>query len=243
MVLLQYIRSFLFEAILYVFMAIYLILSVFFMIFCSESFRFRILYGLSYSILFFLKKIVKIDYQIEGYSNLEQIFKQGPFLIASKHQSAWETVAFPFLLRHNFTIILKKELKYIPFFGFFLHRLKMIFIDRQANRKSVRNMLIQARQAVQCGKSVLIFPEGTRVLPKEHKAYQSGVGLLYNDLNIPVIPVALNSGLFWERRSFFKKSGCIIIKFLPPIFPGLKREEFMLQLENSIQTACKNLNS
>lgn len=193
-------------------------------------------------ILWTLQKIVGLDYRIVGRSFLDQALQQGPCILACKHQSVWETIIIPTLMK-DFTIVLKKELSRIPLFGYCLKKLKMIFIDRQSGSQAVKYLLIQSRQAVKEGRSVIIFPEGTRTVLGQKSAYQVGVALLYQDLKIPVVPIALNSGKFWGRRSIYKKPGCVTFEFLPPIEPGLSRQEFMQRLESAIETACHRLNT
>ncbi|WP_165380340.1 lysophospholipid acyltransferase family protein [Candidatus Finniella inopinata] len=191
-------------------------------------------------LLFLVKNIVGLTHQVKGAEHLQAALKLGPCLVACKHQSAWETIALGTFF-DSFTIVLKSELRKVPLFGLYLKKSNMIFIDRQAGRQSIKTLLTQARQAVQQNQSILIFPEGTRTSPGVPGTYQPGVGLLYSDLNIPVLPVALNSGLLWGRRSWIKRSGQVTIEFLPPILPGLKREEFMARLKNDIESACEKL--
>jgi 1-acyl-sn-glycerol-3-phosphate acyltransferase len=117
----------------------------------------------------------------------------------------------------------------------------MIPVDRQGGGSALKRMLRAARAAVAHGRSILIYPEGTRTPPGERRPYQPGVAALYGDLGVPVVPVALNSGLFWGRRSFHKKPGVITIEFLPPIAPGLPRREFMAELQERIEGASRRL--
>ena len=176
----------------------------------------------------------------QGYY-LHTTAKNGPCILACKHQSVWETLVVSSFLK-DFTIVLKKELKNIPLYGLFLKNLDMIFIDRQARSQAVKNLIIQGRQAFKAKKSIIIFPEGTRSIPGTVTTYHPGIALLYQDLKIPVVPIALNSGLFWGRRSMVKKSGLITLQFLPPIQPGLDRNEFMNRLQDNLETACQKLN-
>jgi len=102
-------------------------------------------------------------------------------------------------------------------------------------------MVRQAKAILAQGRSIVIFPEGTRVAPGAHRTYHPGIAALYTNLDIPVVPVALNSGLFWGRKAFVKKPGCITIEYLPPIPPGLARRAFMQELEKRIETAARRL--
>ncbi|MBY0462537.1 MAG: 1-acyl-sn-glycerol-3-phosphate acyltransferase [Alphaproteobacteria bacterium] len=187
-----------------------------------------------------LKYIVGLDYKIEGIENLKAATEQGPCIIACKHQSAWETIIFA-ILSDKFQIVLKRQLMYIPLFGWYLRKLNSIVVDRDAGSQAIKQLVHQSREAIKNDRSILIFPEGTRGKPGEPGVYQPGIAALYRDLNVPVLPVALNSGVFWGRRSPIKKPGVITLRFLKPIPSGLPRSEFTTQLEESIETACKSL--
>jgi 1-acyl-sn-glycerol-3-phosphate acyltransferase len=147
---------------------------------------------------------------------------------------------FPLILG-NPAIILKKELHLIPFYGWYAKKYGTIGIDRSGGAAALRAMLRDARAAIENGRSIVVFPEGTRTEPGEIKTYQSGVAALYKDLGVPVVPVALNSGLFWARRSILRKPGTITLRFLDAIPPGIKRGDFMARLESDIETAQKEL--
>jgi 1-acyl-sn-glycerol-3-phosphate acyltransferase len=134
--------------------------------------------------------------------------------------------------------VLKRELLSIPLFGWYLRKVGMIAVDRAAGASALRNMARQASEAFAEGRSILIFPEGTRVPPGESRPYHPGVAALYTQLKVPVVPVALNSGLFWGRRSFVKRPGTVTVQFLPPIPPGLDRKAFMRELESRIEAAA-----
>ncbi|MEI6729853.1 MAG: lysophospholipid acyltransferase family protein [Pseudomonadota bacterium] len=189
------------------------------------------------SSLWLLKVICNISYQVKGSENIPK----SAALIVSKHQSAWETIIFWQLLEKP-VFVLKRELIFLPVFGSYLLLLKSIYIDRKAGSSALKKMLRQAKQRAAENKQIIIFPEGTRTLPQAAKTvYQSGVAALYGSLNLPVIPVALNSGYFWQKNAFIKQPGIIKIEFLPPILPGLKSRDFMLELESQIESACKKL--
>ena len=183
--------------------------------------------------LWLCKAIMGIRLNLVGYENLPTT----PVIVAAKHQSSWETIVFFAFLKAP-TIILKRELLWIPFFGQYIQRMGMITVARSKGKSTqgLRSFLNDAMQAVQAGHQILIFPEGTRSQPGQAGTYQSGVGSLYTQLKIPVIPVALNSGVFWPRRGFFKQSGILTVEFLNPIQPGLSRQEFMRTLEETIET-------
>ena len=162
----------------------------------------------------------------------------GPVLVASKHMSMWDTLAL-FLVLDRPSIVLKRELLYIPFYGWFLWRAAAIPIDRSAGASALRKMSQAARQALAEGRPVLIFPEGTRKKPGAAPDYKPGVAGLYGMLDVACVPVALNSGVYWT--SFFKYPGTITLEFLEVIPPGLKRGDFMALLEKRIETATAAL--
>lgn len=164
----------------------------------------------------------------------------GPAIYAAKHQSAWDTMAFALLLDEP-AYVLKRELMRVPLFGAYLRRCGMIPVDREGGASALKRLLADARNEVAGGRSILIYPEGTRTPPGERRPFHPGVAALYGDLGIPVVPVALNSGLFWGRRSFHKKSGCITLRFLPAIAPGLPRKAFMAALQGAIDDASDQL--
>src|SRR3954447_19547328 len=173
------------------------------------------------------------------YRGLEKI-PEGPLIVASKHQSMWETFAllqfFPQPL-----FILKRELKWIPFFGWYLTKADMIGVLRGAGGRSLIQMTRRAGAEVRRGRQLIIFPEGTRTAVDAPPHYKSGVGQIYVDSGVPCLPVALNSGLFWPRRSFLRYPGTIIVEFLDPLPPGLSRDEFIKQVSAAIEGATRRL--
>jgi 1-acyl-sn-glycerol-3-phosphate acyltransferase len=136
--------------------------------------------------------------------------------------------------------VLKKELDRLSF-GWFLKRLKMIVVDRSEGRRSLMSLLTQAKAVAASGRPIVIFPEGTRSAPGVKGKYQKGVAALYKALDVPVYPVALNSGYFWGRRAFDKKKGAVEMVFLDPIAPGLEIDVFLDTLEGVIESACDRL--
>ena len=127
----------------------------------------------------------------------------------------------------------------IPLFGWCLVHAGMIRIDREGGARALRGLIEDGRAALARGAPIVIFPEGTRMPPGERRPYQPGVAALYRHLDCPVVPVALNSGVFWSRRSFVKRPGRIVVEFLPPIAPGLERKEFMAELERRLEGATE----
>ena len=131
----------------------------------------------------------------------------------------------------------------MPFYGWYATRAGSIAIDRRGGAAALRGMVAAARRAATAGRPIVIFPEGTRTAPGQRLAYQPGVAALYQALDLPLVPAAVNSGLFWARRSFLKKPGRITLEFLDPIPPGLRRREVMAKLEECIETATAALGS
>lgn len=164
----------------------------------------------------------------------------GPLLIAAKHQSAWETFALLALFSRP-TFILKRELLWIPLYGWLAARAGMIPVNRRARREALAGMTRLARAAVASGKQIVIFPEGTRRPPGAEPAYKFGIAHLYAELGVPCLPIALNSGLYWPRRQFLRHPGTIRVQILDPIPPGLDRHAFFERLQESIETACAAL--
>ena len=157
----------------------------------------------------------------------------GPVIIAAKHQSAFETYLFPTICP-DAVFVLKRELLRVPLVGWYLARSGQIAIDRQAGAKAMRQMLTAARERVTTGLSLIIFPEGTRVAPGQTRPLHPGVRALYNTLDVPVVPVTLDSGYYWGRNSFFRRPGCIRIAIRPPIPAGLNRAGFDAALQAAL---------
>jgi 1-acyl-sn-glycerol-3-phosphate acyltransferase len=183
-----------------------------------------------------LRLTVGLTYEVRGRERLPE----GPILLACKHQSAWETLAFHALMP-DIAIGLKEELTRIPVFGWYLMRSGGIRIDRGAAARAIRSLTVGAKRAVAQGLSVLIFPEGTRRAPADPPDYKPGVAAVYGALGLPVVPIALNSGVFWPRRTFVKHPGRIVVEFLEPIPAGLDRKRFMGRLVQSIESGTAKL--
>ncbi|SON57893.1 1-acyl-sn-glycerol-3-phosphate acyltransferase [Hartmannibacter diazotrophicus] len=170
------------------------------------------------------------------YTGRENI-PQGALLVASKHQSMWETIA----LMAQFgdaVFVLKRELMWIPLFGWWIRRLDMIPVDRGKGSAALAKMTEATRKTLAQGRQVLIFPEGTRREPGAEPAYKIGIARLYADLGVPCLPVALDSGLVWQRRRMVQRKGTIHVDFLEPIAPGLPMREFFHLLQDRIEARC-----
>ncbi len=183
-----------------------------------------------------LRMLCGIRYEVRGREHMPE----GGALIASKHQSMFETLAFWAILPDP-AIILKKELAFLPVFGWYAMKLKNIKVDRSAGAKALRDMLKQARDRAGEGRQVVIFPQGTRLEPGQADTYKPGVAGLYSAMKAPCIPVALNSGLYWPAHGLVRRPGTIVVEFLPAIEPGLPRDAFMAELETRIETASSAL--
>ena len=184
-------------------------------------------------LLFGLKHIVGLRMEVRGRP------PKGAALIAAKHFSMWETIALLALLDGP-AIVIKRELLWIPLYGWYCIKQGMIPIDRSGRASAIRRMHEAAKRAVNDGQPIVIFPEGTRKKPGAPPDYKPGVAALYSLLGLPCIPLAHNSGLFWMGW-FRRKPGTVVVEFLEPIAPGLKRREFMTELQTRLETATNAL--
>jgi len=186
--------------------------------------------------LWLLRVVCGIKADFRG---LEKI-PRGGAIIASKHQSMWETFALlPYV--DDPTFILKRELMWIPLFGWCLWKAQMIPVNRGARGPALATMTERAKGEVQRGRQIIIFPEGTRRPPGAEPQYKFGVAHLYAESGVPCVPVALNSGLFWPRRSFRRFPGTIVVQVCEPIAPGLDKSAFIARLQEVIETASAKL--
>ena len=161
-------------------------------------------------------------------------------LIAPKHQSFLETFALLVHVKH-FSYVLKRELTWIPFFGWYLWTATQIAINRSTGRTALSQVIDGAKTCFARGQSLFLFPEGTRRPVGAAPAYKGGVSFVYEAANVQCVPVALNTGLFWPRRKFLRYPGHCVIEFLPPIEPGLLREDFVSILQDRLETATNAL--
>ena len=186
--------------------------------------------------IFLMRVICGIRVEFRG---VEKIPK-GPLIVASKHQSMWETISLLRFFEAPFFVV-KRELKFIPLFGLFIIKTNMVAIDRARGGRALLAVLRRAEEEVKRGRQFVIFPEGTRTAPGAPPQYKAGVGMVYVDCGVPVLPVALNSGLFWPRRTFMRYPGTLVLEFLDPIPPGLPREEFLRRVESVIEEATNRI--
>lgn len=182
------------------------------------------------------KKILGLDYVEIG---REHIPVDTPYIVAMKHQSAYETLKLPILFARPI-VILKRELLMIPLWGWYAAKAGNVGINRGNPRAALDQMLDAVKSAVLMGRTPVIFPQGTRVSLHEtptEKPYKRGIYEMYQTSNVPVVPVAVNSGVFWPRRAFLKRGGCVTFQYLPAIPPGLDRMTFMSKLQDQIEGA------
>lgn len=186
--------------------------------------------------LWLLRVIAGIGIEVRGREKIPP----GGLIVASKHQSLWETFAlFPEL--HDAAYILKRELTWIPLFGWYLWKDDMVPVNRGGGSAALKDMNRKARQVIEQGRQIILFPEGTRRPPGAPPAYKYGIVHLYRTTGATCLPVALNSGLFWPRRKFLRRPGTIIVEFLDPIPPGMGREAFLTLLQARIEEASDRL--
>jgi 1-acyl-sn-glycerol-3-phosphate acyltransferase len=186
--------------------------------------------------LWWLKVIAGARYEVRGREHIPD----GPALVAGKHQSFWETFAILPLLDDP-AMVMKRELFFIPLFGWWAVKFRMIGVDRSAGPSALKRMIARAQAAISLGRQVVVFPEGTRRPPDAAPDYKPGAAALYMKLAVPCTPFALNSGLYWPRREAVRRPGTIVIEFLPPIPPGLDRKRFERSLIEAVEPATARL--
>ena len=186
---------------------------------------------LSHYVIWILKIFLNTKIEFKGLENLK---KHEKFFVASAHQSMFETFALQIVINGPI-FILKKELTKIPFFGWGLKKIGAIVIVRNTVTKENLNFFDRVKESInKSNRPLLIFPQGTRIKYKEKVPFKKGVGRIYQTLEIPCVPVALNSGKVWPKNSFNKYPGKITISFLNPILPGLEKEKFIEKLQTDI---------
>lgn len=188
-------------------------------------------------VLFGLRWIVGVKVEVRGLERRPR----GAALVAPKHQSMLDVIV-PWLVLDDPCFVMKKELRPLPFLGWFAWKTGMIPVDRAAHAKALKDMLKEARERLRHGRQIVIFPEGTRTAPGAAADYKPGVAAIYRDLDAPCFPVATNSGLFWPAKGVTGfRPGVAVFEFLEPIPAGLKRADFMRTLEERVETASTAL--
>jgi len=228
-------RSLLFAAVFYLNTAVFLLLGSWLLLaprrWAMQGLR---LHGLAS--LWWLKIICGTRYEVRGRDKLPA----GACLVAAKHQSAWDTFALIPVFRDP-AMVMKAELGWIPLYGWFSHKFRHIFVKRDKGPSALRRMIRDARNRAAAEREIVIFPEGTRRPPGARPDYKPGFLALYEGLGLPCVPLALNSGLFWPRRSLRRYPGTIVIEILDPIAPGLPRAEARRLIEGRIEDGCQRL--
>ncbi len=228
-------RSLLFNVVFYVNLALFLLVgSVFFI--TPRKWAIGALKLWARTSLWWLEVICGTKFEVRGL----QYLSHGPLLVAGKHQSLWETFAVLPLLDDP-CMVLKQELSWIPFFGWFIFKFRMIRVERGAGSAALRKLMARGVEEIAAGRQIVIMPEGTRRAPDAAPDYKPGAAALYATLGCACLPFALNSGLFWPRRKLMRYPGTIILEFLPQIPTGLPRKEFQAHLQEDIEGATKRL--
>ena len=228
-------RSLIFNALFYINITIRMIVALP-TILLPYSFLHGVLRRYASSTLWFLRVVCGTKVEWRGREKLPA----GPCIVACKHQSLWETFAL-FMLLPDPTYVLKRELMWLPLFGWLATKARMIPIDRGSHTKALASMTAAARREAARGRQIVIFPEGTRRPPGAKPRYLPGVAFLYAELGLPCVPIALNSGLFWPRRSLRRHPGTVLVEVLDPIPPGLEKREFLMRLQNATEQATARL--
>lgn len=235
--MLFHLRSYIFTVYMYV--TALIIASVCFPSLLKRDWAMKVSKAWASVALWGLRNICGIDRCIQG----TEVIPDGPAIIAGKHQSMWETIFLAAALPHP-SFVLKKELKRLPIFGWWCARSGFIFVDRKAGAKALRQMISDAQNALDQGSShIIIFPEGTRTRVGERASYQPGVAALVKALQLPILPVAHNSGCYWRHYRGDKIPGTITLQFMEPISSSTPRTELMKRLEDVIEPATRALES
>jgi 1-acyl-sn-glycerol-3-phosphate acyltransferase len=228
-------RSLFFTALFYVNITVRMIVALPTIV-LPYSFLRGVLRAYASSTLWLLRVVCGITVEWRG----RQKLPDGACIVACKHQSSWETFAL-FMLLPDPTYVLKRELMWLPLFGWLATKARMIPVDRGSHAKALAGVAAAARKEIARGRQIVIFPEGTRRPPGAKPRYLPGVAFLYAELGLPCVPVALNSGLFMPRRSLRRYPGTVLVEVLDPIPAGLDRREFLARLQNVLEEATARL--
>lgn len=235
-----FLRSLTFHIIFYA-MNIILCFAMLWVLILPRRMAFNVIFTVYFRPIYWLeRRILGLDFMVEGQENLPQ---SGSYIIAMKHQSAYETLKL-FHLFGDIRIILKKELLYLPLWGWYATKFGMIGVDRGAKGRAMHSILDNAKPVIEAGVPILIYPQGTRVRigqTVQEKPYKQGAIRLYEHFNIPIIPVAVNSGKFWPRRAFLIRGGIVRFKILPAIPPGQDSAEVFESMQSVIEAESEKL--
>ena len=230
-------RSLVFNILFYVNLALWLVLAAFPALLLPRRALLAVTVGWATTALWLMRVVAGTTYEIHGRENIPQ----GGIIVAAKHQSFWETFVLMTLFKDPI-FILKRELMRIPFFGWCLYKFRMIPVDRGGKARALAQVTRRAKTELRDNqRQLLIFPEGTRRPAGAPPAYKFGVAHLYAELKLPCLPIALNSGLYWPRRSFLRRPGTIRLEILPPIAAGLDKVAFQTLLQQRIETTSDRL--
>lgn len=189
-----------------------------------------------HGVAFLLRWLAGIRFEVRGLHHLPK----GAALIAGKHHAFFDIFG-GFTVLPDACFVMKKELAWVPFIGWYAAKAKMIVVDRDAHANALRKLVRDAKDRFAHTRQLVIFAEGTRKAPGDPPDYKPGIAALYRELEMPVVPLALNTGVHWPAHGFKRLPGTIVFEFLEPIPPGLKRGEFMRQLQSRIETASNAL--
>ncbi len=233
-------RSFVFNIVLFGMTFLYGLATLPVLFFSNRAFIHIVIIPWQHAIHFLERVILRLDYEVRG---LEHLPEGGAYLIAAKHQSAYETLKLH-LLFDTPAIILKKELLDIPLFGTYSRKSDLIAIDRSTPDSAIKSIQEGTKRAAAQGRAIVIFPQGTRVppdVPSSEKRYKIGIVRIQESTGLPIIPLALNCGLFWPRKGWLKHPGKAVFEFLPPIPAGGERSETLKTLEKVLENASNAL--
>ncbi|MBN9252865.1 MAG: 1-acyl-sn-glycerol-3-phosphate acyltransferase [Mesorhizobium sp. 61-13] len=232
-----YIRSLAFNFVFYVSLIVQMIFWAPFYFLSSRRLAWFVPKFWSRSSLWLYEKMALTKSEISGQENLPE----GSFILAPKHQSFWDAIAFfPFLKDPLY--ILKRELTWIPFFGWYVLKMRMIPVHRGSRSRALKAVVAATKaEMARNPRQLIIYPEGTRRAPGDEPNYKWGIVELYSELGIPVVPVAHMAGLYWPRRKFLRFPGTVKARFLKPIPAGLGKEEFMQRLISETEAACDQI--
>jgi 1-acyl-sn-glycerol-3-phosphate acyltransferase len=230
-----FIRSLIFNALFYLNLVLFLVLGSFHFL-LPRPYAMEALKAWARASVWLLQVVCGTKMEVRGAEHIPE----GAAIVAGKHQSFWETFALLPLLDDP-CVVLKKELTYIPLFGWFALKFRMIAVERSAGASALRRLVSRAVEETKAGRQIFIMPEGTRAAPDAPPDYKPGAAAIYAALSCPCVPFGLNSGLFWPRRKFIRMPGTITVEFMPAIPPGLPRKVFQERLERDIEASTSRL--
>jgi 1-acyl-sn-glycerol-3-phosphate acyltransferase len=197
-------------------------------------------HGYAHFLIWCLRWCIGLRHRVEGLEHLRTQLRNGPCLVASMHQSFWETLVLSLYVPCG-VFVAKKELFQLPIFGSYLRRGQGISVDRKKGAEALKRLVKEGKERLRSGLPVIVFPQGKRVNPDAPIQLQQGIGMLYRLGQIPVVPAVLDSGRYWGRRSFIKRPGTITLRFLPAIPVGLESSQLMATLQHQMETQAHAL--